>query len=207
MDAARSEKGDIIRRIRPDEALRLRALRLRALADTPSAFGSTLGREEAYGDDVWHERALRGAAGQDRAIYVAEDGDRWVGMVTGLVDDPAEPRLEVVGMFVEPSARGRGVGAALLEAVAGWARERGAQRLRLWVTSTNGAALRLYRRCGFRPTGNTKLLDHTPSVSEYEMVRELGCGRRLRPDTSSDRLESRSRGSRGAWPRESRGGA
>ena len=165
--------GAIIRRIRPDEALRLRALRLRALADTPSAFGSTLGREEAYGDDVWHERALRGAAGQDRVTYVAEDGDRWVGMVTGLVDDPAEPRLEVVGMFVEPIARGRGVGAALLEAVGCWARERGAPRLRLWVTSTNGAALRLYRRCGFRPTGNTKPLDHTPAVSEYEMVREL----------------------------------
>ncbi len=135
----------IVRRVRPDEGLRLRALRLRALADAPSAFGSTLAREEAFAESVWQERAARGAAGEDRVTYVAEDGDRWVGMVTGLVDDADEPRLEVVGMFVEPVARGRGV----------------------------GAALRLYQRCGFSPTGKTKPLDHTPSVSECEMVREL----------------------------------
>jgi hypothetical protein len=33
--------------------------------------------------------------------HVAEDGDRWVGMVAGLVDDADEPRLEVAGMFVK----------------------------------------------------------------------------------------------------------
>lgn len=96
----------IVRRIRPDEGLRLRALRLRALADAPLAFGSTLAREEAFADEVWQDRADRGAAGEGRVTYVAEDGDWWVGMVTGLVDDPDEPRLEVVGMFVEPVARG-----------------------------------------------------------------------------------------------------
>ena len=163
----------VVRPIRCDEGRRLRALRLRALADAPWAFGSTLAKEEAFTEAVWQERAARGATGEDGVTYVAEEGDRWVGMVTGLVNDPAEPRLEVVGMFVEPVARGRGVGAALLEAVASWARGRGAPRLRLWVTSTNGAALRLYQRRGFRPTGKTKPLDHTPSVSECEMIREL----------------------------------
>jgi GNAT superfamily N-acetyltransferase len=169
------EMGDapVIRLIRPDEGLRLRALRLRALADAPWAFGSTLAREEAFTEAVWQERAVRGATGEHGVTYVAEDGDRWVGIVTGLVDDADRPRLEVVGMFVEPVARGRGVGAALLESVASWARRRGAARLRLWVTSTNGAALRLYRRCGFTPTGRIKPLDHTPSISECEMVREL----------------------------------
>ena len=161
----------IVRRVRPDEGLRLRALRLRALADAPSAFGSTLAREEAFAESVWQERAARGAAGEDRVTYVAEDGDRWVGMATGRVPDG--PRLDLVGMFVEPVARGRGVGTALLDAVASWARGRGAAHLRLWVTSTNGPALRLYQRCGFCLTGKTKPLDHTPSVSECEMVREL----------------------------------
>ena len=127
------EMGDapVIRLIRPDEGLRLRALRLRALADAPWAFGSTLAREEAFTEAVWQERAVRGATGEHGVTYVAEDGDRWVGIVTGLVDDADGPRLEVVGMFVEPVARGRGVGAALLEAVASWARRRGAARLRL----------------------------------------------------------------------------
>ena len=130
----------IVRRVRPDEGLRLRALRLRALADAPSAFGSTLAREEAFPDDVWQERATSGAAGEDRVTYVAEDGDRWVGMATGLME--AGHRLDLVGMFVDSAARGRRLGAALVQAVAAWARERGAASLHLWVTTTNEPALR-----------------------------------------------------------------
>ena len=41
-----------VRQIRPEEGLPLRALRLRALADAPMAFGSTLAREEAFPEDV-----------------------------------------------------------------------------------------------------------------------------------------------------------
>ena len=44
-----------VRQIRADEGPRLRALRLRALADSPWAFGSTLAREAAFLDDVWQE--------------------------------------------------------------------------------------------------------------------------------------------------------
>jgi GNAT superfamily N-acetyltransferase len=162
-----------IRRVRPYEGLRLRALRLRALADAPIAFGSTLTREEAFADTVWHERAMAGAAGGDRATYVAEEGDRWIGMATGLVDERDAPDASLVGMFVDPDARGRGIGRALVEAVAGWARSGGAPRLYLWVTSTNDAALGLYIRCNFRSTGKAKPLDHTPALTELEMVRPL----------------------------------
>jgi GNAT superfamily N-acetyltransferase len=163
----------VIRRVRPDEGPQLRALRLHALRDAPWAFGSTLAREGTFTDTVWRERATRGAAGADVVTYVAEADDRWIGMATGLAADPNEPRIDLVGMFVEPAARGRGVGAALVEAVAGWARGRRAMRLHLWVTAANGPALALYRRCGFRPTGKTQPLDHAPSLLEVEMVRDL----------------------------------
>ena len=137
----------VVRRIRPDESRRLRTQRLRALADAPLAFGSTLAREEAFADDVWGERATRGAAGEDQVTYVAEDGDRWLGMATGLVDGQDASRLDLVGMFVEPAARGRGVGAALVEAVVGWARARGARARSIsGSTTTNQAALALYER-------------------------------------------------------------
>jgi GNAT superfamily N-acetyltransferase len=162
-----------IRRIRSDEGLQLRALRLHALADTPMAFGSTLAREEAFADAVWHDRARHGSAGVDRVTFVAEGDERWVGLVTGLIDDANGSRGTLVGMFVESAARGRGVGAALVDAVTGWARDRGAARMYLGVTVTNRPAIRLYQRCGFRPTGNRNPLDHTPTVLEMEMVREL----------------------------------
>jgi GNAT superfamily N-acetyltransferase len=160
-----------VRQIRADEGPRLRALRLRALADSPWAFGSTLAREVAFLDDVWQERAALSAAGDDRVTFIAEADDRWIGMATCLMD--AGQRLDLVGMFVDPAARGQRLGAALVEAVVAWARGRGAMRLHLWVTTTNEPALRLYRRSGFHPTGRTKALDHTPSLQELEMVRDL----------------------------------
>jgi GNAT superfamily N-acetyltransferase len=160
-----------VRQIRADEGGRLRVLRLDALADSPWAFGSTRAREEAFTDDVWQERAALSAAGEDRVTFIAEDGDRWIGMATGLREP--DGRRDLVGMFVDPIARGQRLGAALVEAVSAWARARGASRLHLWVTTTNEPALRLYRRTGFHPTGRTKALDHTPSLQELEMARDL----------------------------------
>lgn len=153
--------------------MRLRALRLRALADAPLAFGSTLAREEAFPDGVWDERATRGAAGEDQVTYVALDDGRWVGLATGLAEAPDGSRPVLVGMFVEPAARGRGIGGALVEAVVGWARGRGAAHLCLWVVSTNHPAVALYERCGFRPTGARQPLEHTPSLTEIQMTRDL----------------------------------
>jgi GNAT superfamily N-acetyltransferase len=158
-----------IRRIGADEGLRLRALRLRALADAPLAFGSTLAREETFPESVWHERAASGARGGDRITLVAEHDGQWIGIATGLARDPDDtddPRPA-------PEARQRGVGRALVEAVVAWARQRQAAALGLWVTSVNAPAIALYTACGFRRTGETKPLAHTPSVSEWRMVRDL----------------------------------
>jgi GNAT superfamily N-acetyltransferase len=165
--------GAAVRLIRADEGLRLRALRLRALADAPLAFSSTLAEEAAYPDDLWHGRAQRSAAGVEQVTYVAEEEDRWVGMATGLAGGWRGPATTLVSMFVEPSARRRGLGVALVEEVTAWARGRGMARLHLWVTETNDPAVLLYRRCGFRPTGERQPVEHTPTVAEIEMARDL----------------------------------
>jgi GNAT superfamily N-acetyltransferase len=143
---------------------------LRALSDAPLAFGSTLAEEQAFPEDVWVARAVQGAAGEDRVTYVAEQADHWLGIATGLTEGLDKV---LVGMFVEPAARGRGIGMALVEAVTGWARGRGGARLYLYVTATNDPAIRLYRKCSFRPTGKIKQLEQRPSVDELEMVRDL----------------------------------
>jgi GNAT superfamily N-acetyltransferase len=147
----------MIRRIRPDEGPRLRTLRLRALADAPMAFGSTLARESAFTDEV------------------AELERQWVGIATGLPRDPdapEDPRAVLVGMYVSGEARGHGIGAALVDAVVGWARERKADGLGLWVTATNATAIALYRRCGFESRDERRPLPHTPSVEMLRMVRD-----------------------------------
>ncbi len=165
-----------IRRIRAGEGPLLRALRLRALAETPLAFGSTLAREQGYADTLWQERANGASAGCDRATFVAERDGQWLGLATGLArpDDAQSTGPLLVGMFVDGTVRRLGVGAALVEAVASWARACGSSRLTLWATSGNEPAEALYRRCGFRPTGVTRPLAHTPALVEREMERDLG---------------------------------
>src|SRR5205823_3305264 len=143
-----------------------------ALADAPMAFSSSLAREEGFSQDLWGERAIAGAAGVDRVIFIAETEARWVGLATGLL--PGAPGSNVtmptlVGMFVDRSARRHGAGAALIEQVAAWVREGGESRLALWVTSSNEAAIAFYRRCGFHATGALRPLAHTPGESENEM--------------------------------------
>ncbi len=153
----------------------MRALRLRALADAPLAFGSTLTREASFTDDVWQERARRGASGTEGVTFVAELDTRWVGIATGLPEDPDmpdDPRPALVGMFVGPEARGRGIGAALVSAVVGWARQRRAEGLCLWVTATNTPAIALYARCGFRDSGARRPLSHSPALEMLRMIRD-----------------------------------
>jgi ribosomal protein S18 acetylase RimI-like enzyme len=52
-------------------------------------------------------------------------------------------------VFVEPSARGRGVGRALTEACIARARARGCKRIQLDANEHNAPALSLYRSLGF----------------------------------------------------------
>jgi ribosomal protein S18 acetylase RimI-like enzyme len=56
-------------------------------------------------------------------------------------------------LATQPEARGRGVGAALLEAAAEAARHRGCRALRLEVRTDNAAAIGLYERAGFQRIG------------------------------------------------------
>jgi GNAT superfamily N-acetyltransferase len=120
---------------------------------------------------VWRERAAGGAVGEDRVTFIAEQDGRWIGLATGVLIEAGDPML--VGMFVDGTSRRRGVAAALIESVVGWSQSRGATRLVLWVTSSNEPAIALYRRRGFRPTGKTRSLAHTPNLIETEMIREL----------------------------------
>ena len=131
---------------------RLCEIRLRALEDAPDAFGSTLDDERAYDEAGW----LRWIRGWNEAttnhVVVATDEGRWIGLAVGshAVDDRV---AHVYAMWVEPAARGRGLGRDLVEAVAVWALDRGANALELGVTEGNTPAAALYRAAGFTDTG------------------------------------------------------
>jgi RimJ/RimL family protein N-acetyltransferase len=151
-----------VRRIEVGEGVRLRALRLAALRDAPGAFGSSAEREAGYPPRDWE--MLGGGPG---AVFVAGD---FAGMAGVYLDD-GQP--ELWGMWVAPEGRGRGAGRALTEAVAGWARDRAFERLRLSVSDAAPAAERLYRRLGFEPTGHERPLPSDPALTQRELVLDL----------------------------------
>jgi len=167
------DAGLRVRRVRADEVDALREIRLRALADTPLAFGSTHAREAAYPPGRWKTWARDSAAGAAQATFLAVDrDDAPVGLAFAVVDDVAEP-AHLYSMWVAPEARGRGAGAALVAAVVDWVAATGARTLRTAVTVGNDAAARLYERAGFRDTGAREPLGH----SDAEVaVLELGLG-------------------------------
>ena len=96
-----------------------------------------------------------------------------VGMASGVpADEPGV--VELISMWVSPTARGRGVGDRLIQAVEQWARQGQAKVLRLSVMRGNEAAERLYQRCGFVGTG--VLIDVVPDGVCHEDVMEKMLG-------------------------------
>jgi GNAT superfamily N-acetyltransferase len=80
--------------------------------------------------------------------WIAVRGDILVGcvFVTRQVQDTAQLRL----FFVEPDARGLGVGAMLLQAAIEFSRGAGYKKLVLWTNAVLTAARRAYEKAGFR---------------------------------------------------------
>ncbi|MZE75690.1 GNAT family N-acetyltransferase [Streptomyces sp. SID5475] len=84
-------------------------------------------------------------------LMVARLGDRMVGTLTLVVFPlPTGVRAWIEDVVVDESARGAGVGAALVDAAIDWAREAGARTVDLTSRPTREAANRLYERLGFQ---------------------------------------------------------
>lgn len=134
----------LVRETVADDWQALRGIRLAALRDAPYAFGSTYEREAAFDEADWLGRI---ASGGSFLAYLPEvNASDPAGLAGGYPESPAT--VELVAMYVRPSARGRGVGEALVAAVIDWARARDAASVHLWVTETNKPARLLYERCG-----------------------------------------------------------
>jgi len=160
------QMGITTRRVRPDDAELLKRVRLAALKDTPSAFASTYEAESGNSDRRWVELATERSAGTDHATFFAVDDKEVIGLVGG--HRVGTNAVELVSMWTSPAARGRGVGAALVDVVVGWAEN---DTIELWVMRGNAAAQRLYERCGFAETGDFQPLPSDPCKDETRMRR------------------------------------
>jgi ribosomal protein S18 acetylase RimI-like enzyme len=97
-------------------------------------------------------------SGENR-VFVARDGaGRIAGLCWCVLFDPGTGlEGEVAELYVEPEARGRGLGSALVGEAKRLFRERGVTFAAVWTHPDNAAALEVYRRHGFEPTEQTVL--------------------------------------------------
>jgi GNAT superfamily N-acetyltransferase len=96
------------------------------------------------------------------AAWIAESGGAPVGSVACARRAPDTAQLRV--LLVEPTARGRGVGSALVDACLGFAADAGYARIMLWTATGLDASRRLYERAGFA-------LDAEPGPFPFDATR------------------------------------
>lgn len=159
--------------LQPNHDKIYRAIRLRALSESPTAFSSTFAGECAFPAERWLERLRNPVARTyiatrnsdidilqyDLTVFetattpeIFENVDKlFFGLITCVQsnEDPMDACL--ASMWVAPSARGRGVGKALVQCAIEWARGCGLafRRILLGVRTQNASAIALYTSCGF----------------------------------------------------------
>lgn len=163
-----------IRAAGPEEWRRVRDLRLRALADSPEAFGSTLEREREAGEAQWLDW-ISGWEGAENALFVAEEGAAWLGLAVGS-HEAGRDHTHLYAMWVEPASRHRAFGTRLVEAVVEWSRSRGVRTVELGVTETNADARAFYEHLGFEEAGERQPLREDSPLLVIVMQRTLAAG-------------------------------
>jgi ribosomal protein S18 acetylase RimI-like enzyme len=140
-------------KVSPDDWRMWRELRLAALAEAPSAFGSTLAEWSGAGDTEQRWRARLADVALN--LVVMCDGEA-AGMVSAAA--PGEDRpAELMSLWVAPSSRGPGVGDEAIRQVLVWVRENfAATAVELSVKTGNTHAVRLYEHHGFIDAGPSR---------------------------------------------------
>jgi DNA-binding MarR family transcriptional regulator/GNAT superfamily N-acetyltransferase len=135
-------------------------VRLRDLR--PGDLGLVISRQAAlyaqeYGWNADYEALVAGILADFVRSFDASRDEAWIADIDGeMVGSIFLVHSETAGvgklrlLYVEPSARGMGIGQSLVSTCIVRAREAGYQRLDLWTNSVLSDARRIYERAGFR---------------------------------------------------------
>ena len=83
-------------------------------------------------------------------LWVAEQDGAIVGSIFVMPTENIEGSAQLRMLYVEPAARGQGVGAALVNQAVSFARDHGYSRMRLWTHTIQESARRIYAAASFR---------------------------------------------------------
>jgi DNA-binding MarR family transcriptional regulator/GNAT superfamily N-acetyltransferase len=112
---------------------------------------------EQFGWNIEFEALIAGIYSQyqfapdtpPKHLWVAEQDGGIVGSIFVMGSDGLPGSAQLRMLYVEPAARGQGVGAALVAQAVSFARENGYERMRLWTHTNQESARKLYAAAGF----------------------------------------------------------
>lgn len=162
----------LIRTLQPEDAAAYQALRLRGLAEVPTAFASSW--EEEQGTPL-EEVARRLRPDETGAVFGAFASSQLVGLAGVQRESMVKLRHKawLWGMYVSPEYRRSGVGSRLLEHALPYVwQSLGVAQVHLGVHTGNTSALALYRRFGFEVWGTERaaLIVAGEPQDEHHMV-------------------------------------
>jgi predicted GNAT family acetyltransferase len=169
-------KGDVtIRKAGLADTTSLSELRMEALRDNPTVFGSSFDARENCTPE-WAFRVL-GADPQESSIFVAGNKQELTGMaaIRRFSGQKIRHSATIGSVYIQPDWRGFGIVDALFQACFEWARAQQIVIIKLAVVTTNPAALKAYQRLGFTVYGSDpKVILHAGVFyDEYLMAREI----------------------------------
>jgi len=83
-------------------------------------------------------------------LWVAEQNGSIVGSIFVMPSEGIEGSAQLRMLYVEPSARGQGVGTVLVRQAVSFARDNGYKRMRLWTHTIQESARKIYAAAGFK---------------------------------------------------------
>ncbi|HEY3311794.1 MAG TPA: GNAT family N-acetyltransferase [Anaerolineales bacterium] len=178
LDTARGKV--LIRPGTSGDTTRFSELRMEALRDNPTFFGSSYEANENWKPE-WAFKVLTGNP-QESCSFLADQDGRLLGTagVRRLSGHKLRHSATIGGVYVRPDWRGLGIVDALVRACIAWAKERQVVIIKLAVVTSNLRALKAYQRLGFSIYGSEpKVILHKGIYyDEHLMALELEKDRR-----------------------------
>ena len=150
-----------------------KSARLNSLREAPDSFGSTYDQEAALSDAEWQSRLDLKLQNIDALPLVAEMDGQPIGIAWGLIHKLDLRIAHIYQMWVSPEMRGKGIAKSLLLEIKAWAIGRGCDLMALAVTTSNEAAVNLYKSFGFVAEGQLEELRVDSPLLVQPMVIEL----------------------------------
>lgn len=148
----------------PDDWQRVRAIRLRALADSGHAFGGTLEVESLEDETAWREKFVK-----NEFLIATVNGIDGAMMYVETLNGDFGATCWVGGCWTDPQFRGKGLMRAMFTFVDQQERDWKIQGLGVWTD--NYSAISAYEKLGFVKMGEDTASTRQPGKYFQRMIR------------------------------------